>query len=566
MNSGLLFLLAACWVPVLAVESPALRLESVTSIVRPGHLVRATLRADDMSRDPVQVAIALLQGNQQVARADLDLDDGRRLTAGVVAVLTQTTAIDGTGPRLHLVATLSRNGQLFRQVQHDIDSLAHLRAEFLALDNAFGVTTDALPALWLEQAAERVLAEPTLRICADLAAVCRDLAAWQRGNRTVSTGPGRHLLALRDPVDGSVQPLRVHRPLPPATGPTALWLSDPPQASKGDWPLPPALEIAPLLAAGWTVIEAYPAGDASWSGCAPRRALLTWQAAGQDGPAIVIGHRRSAHAALLLAEQAPSTIAGVVIIDGQMPRPPAAVDGDVQLAQAWATRHGGNRPARLTGIPVVVTGTTDALLTGWLAAAQAAGVSLTTDVDWLTTFLPQVGTMPPQPRLRAPLPGIDAGPVAIVVGTGEHVAAAEANRVLADAVVRAWSEHAHAAPAVHTDAIDVDLLADHHLICIGSPRSHRILAHLIERGLDPHAQWDERTIQIGGTAWLRAERRPLAIRRPRPERPGRVVVILDGGPSWAPGSLPGTDWADLLIGGGTAGVPPVRRWFDSDWR
>ncbi len=565
MKTSLLMLVACC-VTVLAVEQPVLRLESVTTIVRPGHLMRATLRADGMSSDPVQVALALLQGNQQIARLDLPLDDGRRLHAGVVAVLSPTTAIHDDGSRLRLVATLSRHGQLFHQAQHELDSLAHLRAQFLALDSAFGVTTEPLPALWLEQAAERVLAEPTLRTCADLAAVCRDLAAWQRGDRTDSTGLGRHLLALRDPVDGSVQPLRIHRPMPPVSGPAALWLSDPPQASKGDWPLPPTSAIGPLLAAGWTVIEAYPAGDATWTGCAPRRALLAWQAAGQQGPAIVIGHGRSAHAALLLAEQAPSAVAGIILIEGQMPRPPTAHANDERWVQAWAGRHGGSNFDALTGIPVVAFGPGNEAMARWLHGAHAANLALTTDADWLATFRPQRGIRPPAVRQRSPLPGIDAGPVAIIVGTGEHVAAAEANRLLADAVVRAWSEHAHAAPIVHLDTIDPVLVADHHLICIGSPRSHRLLAHLMGHGFDPHAQWDERSLQVGSTTWLRAERRPLAIRRPRPERHDRVVVILDGGPSWPTGSLPGTDWADLLIGPGPAGTPPLHQWFDSDWR
>lgn len=561
MNGWRPVLLALLTAAVSAAQSPTLTLEPTTGVVRPGHLVRAHLSAVGLGSEPVQVAVALLQGDRQLARMDLDLDDGRRLNAGIRAVLDPPSAVDGEGPPLRLIVTVSRGAQHLAQAQQPIDSLEHLRARFLRLDRAFGGGADPLPALWLEQAAERVLAEPTLRMCADLAAACRDLEAWQRGVRIAADTPGVHLLALRDPVDGSVQPLRLHRPVGEARGPISLLLSDPPQPSKGDWPLPKTSVTAPLLAAGWTVVEAYPAGDHAWSGCAPRRAWLAWRQAGFTTAPVVIGTGRSAHAALLLAERQPSQVAGVVLIDARLPSPPR----DVDLARAWGWRHGGTRPELLNGVPIVVTGSRDALLSRWLIATQNSGIPITTADDWLTGFHPGRGAAAPIPTPRAPLPGIDPGPITVVIGTGEHVAAAQANRALAEAFVRACATHAQGTPVVRTDTADLATMVDHHLVLIGSPRSNQILAQLVARGLDPRAVWDQRSITAGGESWLRADRRPLAIRRPRPGAPGRIVLILDGAPSWSPDALPGADLADLYAASLGAG-PPLRQWFDSDWR
>ncbi len=100
------------------------------------------------------------------------------------------------------------------------------------------------------------------------------LDAWLAGSRTVAPRPGRNDLALRDPVDGSVQPWRLH--LPPVSGPfpCVLLLAPPRGLGKARWPAWDARQVQAALDAGAAVLECYPAGDRQWNGAALRRVAL----------------------------------------------------------------------------------------------------------------------------------------------------------------------------------------------------------------------------------------------------------------------------------------------------
>jgi len=551
---------------VSAAENP-LRLEGISEPLRSQHLFRVTVQAD-LSAADVTLAVALLQGDRQLARADVILDDGRRLAAGVRVVLGIPEAVAGDGPPVRVVATVQAAGMVTLQASREVRSLEHLRSRFVRLNQAFGEAPPALPQLWLEQAAEWVLAEPTLATCENLDAVCRSLESWQQGQRPPTMDPGVHLLAMTDPVDGSVQPLRLHRPLSPQPDRWILLLSDAATARKSVWTLPPTALMDPWLDAGWTIVEAYPAGDRDWKNGAARRALLSWQAAGPPtGTApVLVGWGQSATAAVGLALQKPTAYRGVMVWNPLLGKELTETTG----GRSRDLRYGPALPqGRL--LPVSVLGPSDAAVSAWMAHLPGLAVASLPDSGWTPAQIPLIAATETPAlasfRQRAPLPGIDPGPVTVVIGTGESQAAHRDNALLAESYLHAWAQIAQGVPTTSTDDVTLKSLRGQHLVLIGSPRSNRILAELIQQGLDPRATWDERQITCLGHTWLRAEKRPLLIRRPNPKDPRSVVVIVDGGADWTPDYLPGVNRSDAWVGALIPGAPPMlEQWFDSDWR
>jgi len=80
-----------------------------------------------------------------------------------------------------------------------------------------GGELDPQPWLWAEQAADLAAGSATAAAVTAMEGLTRRLAAWSAGVRPAPPGPGLNDLAWRDPVDGSVQPYRLH--LPAGSGP-----------------------------------------------------------------------------------------------------------------------------------------------------------------------------------------------------------------------------------------------------------------------------------------------------------------------------------------------------------
>jgi hypothetical protein len=290
-------------------------------------------------------------------------------------------------------------------------------------------------------------------------------------------------LAVTDGVDGSVHPLRLYPPTGPLQG-TAVWLRSRTASGPEAWPPAPPEVLAAARAAGWWVVEPYPAGDATWTGAARRRldaVLATAQAAGAPAQPLL------------------------VVAD------PAASPG----AATW--------PA--TPVTRRILGTDPAATFAQPATASAAHT------------------------LPGGLAAYAQGRFVIVVGSGEHRAAAEGNARRATAFAQAWAAHAHSRAVVVADTAFVAAAwADATLICCGTPRSHAVLAPLAA-GLP--LTWDERAVHFTATdgstqSLLRGQRRPVALIIPRPGQ--REVLLLDGDWTFPAGTAPlgGLDWTCVI--------------------
>jgi electron transfer flavoprotein alpha subunit len=170
-------------------------------------------------------------------------------------------------------------------------------------------------------------------------------------------------------------------------------------------------------------------------------------------------------------------------------------------------------------------------------------------------------------QATGPLATYADGPFTVVLGTSESDAWKNDNLALAQAFVVAWANHAqgHLHPVIDSDIVD-DGPAGRHLVLIGNVRSNALLARLAPR-LGLPVTWDARSFRVGENEFLRAERRSFALCWPHPAKDGRLLVILDGQPSWSVSDLPLAGLPDLFIGGKRIEDPPaLLRSFDNLWR
>lgn len=145
-----------------------------------------------------------------------------------------------------------------------------------------------------------------------------------------------------------------------------------------------------------------------------------------------------------------------------------------------------------------------------------------------------------------PVDGYAEGPFAVVIGRSGDLASNERNRLLAQAFLDDWVEHAQGAPPWCFDDQDPAVrFPAHHLICIGSTRSNRVVAGVAD-GLP--LRWDVRGLTVGQRRYRDGEHLAVAVCRPRPGHEDRLLVVLDGAPGWSRGDgLPLRDWPDLAI-------------------
>lgn len=361
-----------------AAEPPALLLTEVDALVRSGVLHRSRVAlAGSVGEGPATLAVALLQGARELARVDLDLRRADQLRHPARVVLGPVAQVDPAGPAPRLVATFASGGtRLAAERVLATPAVARARLQALFERLVAAGDRDPLPWLWVEQAAALAQAAPSVATVNALTALDDALEGWLAGTRPVATPGSTALRALRDPVDGSVQPYRVHLPSGAGPWPVALLLTR--QAgtpAKERWPGPDPQLLAAARAAGCALVEPYPAGDPGWSGLGPGRAGRTLDAALTADPRLarapvaLIGAGAGAQAAVLLAEQRPDAWAAVVLVEAIWNEPPG---GGVER---WlAGRHvGGTRPEHLAATPVAVCGPTPPGLRPWLARLRAAG-------------------------------------------------------------------------------------------------------------------------------------------------------------------------------------------------
>ncbi len=442
-------------------------------LVRAGVPLRVQVDGDAevlATADPLVLSAVLERNGRDLATAAVDLTGGAALRGGVVLVLVPAaTAVpmsaSANPPRVHVLLA-RRDGSPVALRKRDLAAPDQLRAR-LGSDSA----RDPATLLRQEQAALLLARDPV------------PLSHWLRAQRILDPAARDDQLPVRDPIDGSLQPLRLHRP-PGAVSRVVLVLARPDgpegEVTKAEWPALPTAWVDAADAAGVVIAQGYPAGDATWTG---------------------IGLRRVPAMLRALAGLVPD--AQPIIVLGVGPAVPGAAAG--------AARGG---PAQ-----------------GFLAVEDPARMA-----DPATWRLPATIANPP-----ASLPGRLAnyadGPFVLVVGTGEHAAAAADNRHLAERFRAAWRDHAHGEPPqVDDTAFDRARWADHHWVLVGNPRSNALAAECFA-GVPLPIVWDAREVRLGTAVCHRSLLPAIALGLADPHRPGRYLLLIDGTPAWS-GGLP----------------------------
>jgi hypothetical protein len=259
---------------------------TVHGLAREGGLVRVEVQHRPTGHAPGRLVCELRAADATavLATTSAELADVGRLADGAILVLTVPLP---SPPRLRVTVTLLQTGAdpvcTAAEVITPTAALTEAAAAISVLRQ--GGDGDPLPWLWAEQASDLATGSATAAAVGAMQELTRRLAAWSAGSRPPRPGPGLSDQALRDPVDGSVQPYRLH--LPPGSGPFPVALLLPasmPGATKAGWAPPPTAELAAAATAGVAVIVCYPAGDRAWDGAAARRIRLTLEDAARRAP------------------------------------------------------------------------------------------------------------------------------------------------------------------------------------------------------------------------------------------------------------------------------------------
>jgi hypothetical protein len=600
-----------------SIATGLIRLVSCDDLLQPPHLFRCTvvraMAPGDFARGPCTLDATLTIDGATVATVHLDLDHLGQLApgadlvfapvvpapaagyvSGVKAGLTSGVANSVLADHGELTISLTDAGrQLNEHLTHVVmlpanaeDMLTRLKQEL-----QYQHEHHPLPWLWYEQGRELELSGDARA----LVAINTELFHWTVGKRPPPSGPfagwplapGLPLAgeaAWPDPRDGSVQPVRWHRPAGALTT-VALWCGDPGDPpTKSHWQEPPAAQLDAALAAGVAVVEIYPAGDRKWNGIALARArdLLPFVNPGKL-PLFLVGSGYGATGALVLASLPPPNLRAVLLISprlGLAPQAPVPVIAADVALRCDVGDSGDPTPDPSSASPLMMTADQAAF---WALPEPGftqpfASLTATPAHAVAENRFDPTGDPPPEPDAalanpfdHGPLTSYANGPFVIVVGTGESVAAAADAETLARSFVTAWAHHAHGLPPVirdrdyrHRD------WRGHHLVLIGNPLSNAVIKDLAD-DLELPVTWDFRTeiVKIPGKtlAVLRSEHRPLALAVPSPRHDGTSILILDGAPSWPEDPhqsplplstffLPGSAWPACVIGDATVANDP----------
>lgn len=330
-------LIAAC---MLAAD-PALTVQPL-GLARPDGLLRVSVRRSWNGDDagPVRLDAELMDGTRMLTATGVALERLAILDQPVILVLTPPPGGSGT---LHVRVTATwaggpgmprRSALGEAPVQTPAGILAAATASIARL-RASGAT-EPLPWLRAEQIAELASGGANAASAGEMLACAGQLDAWLAGSRAAAPQPGRNDLALRDPVDGSVQPWRLHLPSGPGPFPCAVLLPPPRGAGKARWPAWDARQVQAALDAGAAVLECYPAGDRLWNGAALRRAALVLAEARRIG---VIDPSRGVTLSEIAPIDAPYTAhqPGPAAADPAWWRSVLAPPRSQQPATGWAT-------------------------------------------------------------------------------------------------------------------------------------------------------------------------------------------------------------------------------------
>lgn len=377
MRAALLILVLVTCTP--AAEPWTMQLAAADPVVRHGMIWRCRITGDipgsRFSDSPYVAQVSLTQGGTTLAAQDFPLARLGQLLGGIDVVLVPTPPQDH-GAEVELTITVSDPPR--RDLHHVTRRLATPLGLQRGLEHRQRLLAergelDPLPALWLEQAGELVQNGPSLATCHQLIEIGGRLDRWLAGERTPQI-----LRALRDPIDGSIQPYRLHLPGDGAVTALTVVLVEPARpVRKSAWPTVPAAWLSAARAAGCAVLEVYPAGDSAWTGIARPRVWSTIAAAITNEPRLMtvpvalVGGGRGAEAAVALAEDQPLRLQALGLIDARLPTSTAL---PVEPHARWQALHrAGERPAHLLGTTVVLAGTKDPATLAWSERLSLAG-------------------------------------------------------------------------------------------------------------------------------------------------------------------------------------------------
>jgi hypothetical protein len=378
-----LLLMMIAWAQ--AAEPWSVVIAEADPVVRHGLIWRCRITGEiPPSRFDLEAYVAqvsLTQRGTTLAAQEFPLARLGQLVGGIDVVLVPTTPPQAE-ETVELAVTVSDRSH--RDLQHVVRSLTTPIGLQRGLERqqqllAERKDLDPLPALWLEQAGELTQGGTTIATCRQLMAIGAQLDRWLAGDHTVTTWR-----ALRDPIDGSVQPYRLHIPNEgPLTTLVVLLADAIGPLQKSAWPPVNDDWIAAARSAGCAVVEVYPAGDAEWQGITRTRIWSTIAAAQVADPRLaslplaLVGSRRAAVGALIAAEDQPLRLRALGMIAPRL-LPSAALPAEPR--QRWLALHRpGERPAHLLGLTVVVDGG-DSDSHAWVQRLTLAGRPPVTDV------------------------------------------------------------------------------------------------------------------------------------------------------------------------------------------
>jgi hypothetical protein len=364
-------------------------------VVRLGSVFRCqvskAVAQADFDRGPYVLQLTLSQAGQPLVSSDFPLAKLGQLRDGVqLNVVPGGIPPSGQPVDLSLTLTNPMRSDLQRVTRRLATPLGlqqALTADFARLVAADPQVHDPLPYLWAEQAGEATTTGASLQACALLAQYEQRLSGWLRGQRPGIFPIGCSERALRDPVDGSIQPWRVHMPRPTRQPTPLVVLFSPADQDlrKSTWPMLASPWLAAARDAGVAILEIYAAGDRTWCGVGVARAELAIRACASVCPGVATGHLilvgvgTGAPGAIALAERDPERATSLVLVD---PALALTSDGDAPPDDAhgfgrWlALAAPGGRPAHLTGLPTLVSGVPDAACAAWLERLSRCGAEV----------------------------------------------------------------------------------------------------------------------------------------------------------------------------------------------
>ena len=288
-------------VGVLAAVEPTMLITRADPLVRPGLLYRCSVQVTGIGEPgPWFLSVALVAGDTVLAVSEIPVSTRGQLAAGMTVAVVPVSG--GSQTPILRVRLSDERHRLLARTQREIGDRQALygRATTAVARLRAAHETAALPWLLAEQASELLTPQtpPTIADDHALRRTLEALEAWRPPASGTVPGPGTYLLAYRDPVDTSVQPMRLTLPVAAQASVTAkapVAKNEPLQLTvlmrthpettitKSQWPPLPAAWMEAAATASRAVLEVQAAGDGTATGAALRRIPLAIAAARATG-------------------------------------------------------------------------------------------------------------------------------------------------------------------------------------------------------------------------------------------------------------------------------------------